>query len=137
MRWTVLVDNSTTIDRFFRAEPGLSFLVEDKGTRVLSDSGNSGMFLRNAQELRLSLAPLDRVAVPRGQLDHTRGSDPRIKYWHQVQDRPVQGREPPGDRRRTGLGLELNPENGVAALYLMLISSTSKTSMPYGSLSPR
>lgn len=27
MRLTVLVDNNTLIDRYFRAEPGLSFLI--------------------------------------------------------------------------------------------------------------
>jgi len=39
MQLTVLVDNNTLIDRYFLAEPGLSFLVEADGMRVLFDTG--------------------------------------------------------------------------------------------------
>ena len=34
MELTVLVDNNTLIDRYFRAEPGLSLLIEDQETIV-------------------------------------------------------------------------------------------------------
>ncbi|MDW5551639.1 hypothetical protein [Methanosarcina sp.] len=39
MNLTVLVDNNTFIDRRFFGEPGLSFLLEDSGIRVLFDTG--------------------------------------------------------------------------------------------------
>ncbi len=35
MKLTVLVDNNTLIDRYFFAEPGLSFLLEDSGIWIL------------------------------------------------------------------------------------------------------
>lgn len=55
MKLTVLVDNNTLIDRYFLAEPGLSFLLEDSGTRVLFDAGYSDIFLKNAWKMGLSL----------------------------------------------------------------------------------
>lgn len=80
MRLTVLVDNTTLIDRYLLAEPGLSFFVQDAGTTVLFDVGYSGVFLRNARKLGLSLAHLDFVALSHGHLDHTWGLDPLIKH---------------------------------------------------------
>ena len=42
MKLTVLVDNSTFIDRYFVGEPAVSYLIEDGETRVLFDAGYSG-----------------------------------------------------------------------------------------------
>ncbi|MCF6248967.1 MAG: hypothetical protein L3J69_16655 [Desulfobacula sp.] len=39
MKLTVLVDNNTLIDRYFLAEPGLSFHIEDGDYTVLFDTG--------------------------------------------------------------------------------------------------
>ena len=36
---TVLTDNNTFIDRYFLAEPGLSFYIEEGPTRILFDCG--------------------------------------------------------------------------------------------------
>ena len=44
----VLVDNNTLIDRYFLAEPGLSFYINDKGHEVLFDLGYSDIFIQNA-----------------------------------------------------------------------------------------
>ena len=49
MKLTVLVDNNTLIDRYFLAEPGLCFHINDKDTNLLLDVGYSDIFLRNAQ----------------------------------------------------------------------------------------
>ncbi|MFZ5812926.1 MAG: MBL fold metallo-hydrolase [Thermodesulfobacteriota bacterium] len=73
MRLTVLTDNATLIDRYFLAEPGLSFFIEDAGTRVLFDAGYSDVFLRNAEKLRIDLSDLDHVVASHGHLDHTWG----------------------------------------------------------------
>lgn len=43
MKLTVLVDKNTLIDRYFLAEPGLSFLIEDGDTVVLFDTGYSDL----------------------------------------------------------------------------------------------
>lgn len=81
MQLTVLVDNNTLIDRYFLAEPGLSFLLEDGDSRVLFDTGYSDIFLRNAQKLGLDLSQLDYVALSHGHQDHTWGLEPLIRHF--------------------------------------------------------
>lgn len=73
MKLTVLVDNNTLIDRYFLGEPGLSFLIEDSGKRVLFDAGYSGVFLENARRMELTLHDLDSVVLSHGHLDHAWG----------------------------------------------------------------
>ncbi len=70
---TVLVDNNTLTDRYFTAEPGLSFLLETAGKKILFDTGYSGMFLANAQKMGIDLLDLDYVVLSHGHLDHTWG----------------------------------------------------------------
>ena len=55
MKLTVLVDNNTTIDRYFLGEPALSFLIEDGEARVLFDAGYSDAFVQNAAKLGVDL----------------------------------------------------------------------------------
>ena len=80
MKLTVLVDNNTLIDRYFLAEPGLSFLIEDGDTVVLFDTGYSDIFLKNAWKIGLSLTNIDYLVLSHGHLDHTWGLEPLIKY---------------------------------------------------------
>ncbi len=56
MQITVLVDNNTLIDRYFLAEPGLSFLIEDENLSILFDTGYSDIFIRNAHKMGKDLA---------------------------------------------------------------------------------
>ena len=70
---TVLVDNTTLTDRYFTGEPGLSFLLETAGKKILFDTGYSGMFLANAEKMGINLRDLDHVALSHGHLDHTGG----------------------------------------------------------------
>lgn len=84
MKLTVLVDNNTIIDRYFLAEPGLSFLIQDNDSTVLFDTGYSDVFLKNAQKLGLNLAFVDYVAISHGHLDHTWGLEPLIKYYTEL-----------------------------------------------------
>ena len=70
---TVLTDNNTFIDRYFLAEPGLSFYIEEGPTRILFDCGYSDVFLRNATAMGIDLALLDHVVLSHGHLDHTWG----------------------------------------------------------------
>ena len=79
MKLTVLVDNNTLIDRYFLAEPGLSFLLEDSGTRVLFDTGYSDIFLKNTRKMGLSLLDLDYLVLSHGHLDHSWGLEPLIR----------------------------------------------------------
>jgi len=59
MRLTVLVDNNTLIDRYFFAEPGVSFYIEQGEKRMLLDVGYSDIFLKNAQKMNVDLRSLD------------------------------------------------------------------------------
>jgi 7,8-dihydropterin-6-yl-methyl-4-(beta-D-ribofuranosyl)aminobenzene 5'-phosphate synthase len=70
---TVLVDNNTLTDRYFTAEPGLSFLLQTAGKKVLFDTGYSGVFLSNAERMGINLRDLDYVVLSHGHLDHTGG----------------------------------------------------------------
>lgn len=84
MKLTVLVDNNTIIDRYFLAEPGLSFLIQDEGGTVLFDTGYSGIFLENAQKMGLDLADLDYLVLSHSHLDHTWGLDSLLKFYTEL-----------------------------------------------------
>ncbi len=73
MRLTVLIENTTLIDRYFRAEPGLSFFIEDGNTSILFDCGYSALFLENAAAMGIDLLNLDAVVLSHGHIDHTGG----------------------------------------------------------------
>jgi 7,8-dihydropterin-6-yl-methyl-4-(beta-D-ribofuranosyl)aminobenzene 5'-phosphate synthase len=81
MKLTVLLDNNTFIDRYFLGEPGLSFFIEDDGTKVLFDAGYSGIFADNAQKLGVSLIDLDYLVLSHGHLDHTWGLEHLLKLY--------------------------------------------------------
>ena len=81
MKLTVLVDNNSLIDRYFFAEPGLSFFIEDGNIRILFDVGYSDIFIRNAYKLKIDLLDLDYLVFSHGHLDHTWGIDPLIKLY--------------------------------------------------------
>ncbi|MCD4743205.1 MAG: MBL fold metallo-hydrolase [Desulfobacteraceae bacterium] len=80
MQLTVLVDNNTLIDRYFLAEPGLSFLIEDEDLSVLFDMGYSDIFIRNAQKMGKNLTSLDYIVLSHSHLDHTWGIEPYLRY---------------------------------------------------------
>ncbi len=84
MQITVLVDNNTLIDRYFLAEPGLSLLIEDATTRVLFDTGYSGIFLENAAAMGKDLSALDYLVLSHKHLDHTWGLETLIRHFTQL-----------------------------------------------------
>jgi len=73
MKLTVLVENTTLTDRNFISEPGLSLYLEADGKRVLFDTGLSGVFIRNADTMQISLTDLDVVVLSHCHYDHTWG----------------------------------------------------------------
>jgi 7,8-dihydropterin-6-yl-methyl-4-(beta-D-ribofuranosyl)aminobenzene 5'-phosphate synthase len=94
MKLTVLVDNNTLIDRYFFAEPGLSFLLEDSGVRVLFDTGYSDIFLTNARKMGLLLLDLDYMVLSHGHLDHTWGLEPLIRLFTEAGIEKLPSRPP-------------------------------------------
>ena len=71
MRIYVLVDNSA--GRSVAAEHGLSYLVENNGVRVLFDTGQTGLFLRNAKEMGVDPGSADYTVLSHGHYDHGGG----------------------------------------------------------------
>ncbi len=72
MQITILVDN-TTNTQYLKAEAGYSvYLVEGK-TKILFDTGETSLFLENAQRLGINLGDLDYVVLSHGHHDHSRG----------------------------------------------------------------
>lgn len=70
---TVLVDNTTLMDRDFCGEAGLSLLLETAGKKILFDTGLSGLFLANAEKMDIDFLDLDFLVLSHGHIDHTGG----------------------------------------------------------------
>jgi len=81
MKLTVLMDNNTLIDRYFLAEPGVSYLIEEGETKILFDTGYSDAFIVNARKMAVSLLDLDYIVLSHGHLDHTWGLVPLMRLY--------------------------------------------------------
>ena len=67
MQVTVLTEN-TVYKRGLFGEHGLSMLLETGGKRYLFDTGQTDVFLRNADKMKLDLERLDGIILSHGQL---------------------------------------------------------------------
>ncbi len=72
MKVTVLVEN-TTISPVFKPEHGLSLFIETKNHKILFDSGNSNLFIENANALGIDLSIVDIFILSHGHHDHGGG----------------------------------------------------------------
>jgi len=73
MELTVLVDNNTLIDRYFKGEPALSYLLKADNKKILFDAGYSDIFLENADKMGENLSGIDHLVLSHGHLDHSWG----------------------------------------------------------------
>lgn len=75
MRCTVIVDNLTglTPKKPFLAEHGFSLLIENKGQKILFDSGYSQIILHNLGLLQVTPAEIDTIVLSHGHYDHVGG----------------------------------------------------------------
>lgn len=71
----VLNDNNC-YDEKFECEHGLSFYVETKDSKFLFDSGETSVFLNNAEKMNIDLNEIDFIAISHGDYDHANG----LKY---------------------------------------------------------
>lgn len=73
MKLTILVDNNTTIDKYYKGEPALSFLLELQGKKILFDTGYSDLFIKNAMQMGIELTNIDYLVLSHGHNDHIGG----------------------------------------------------------------
>lgn len=120
MRLRVLVDNCALIDRYYLAEPAVSYLIEADGLRLLFDAGYSDVYLRNAASMGEDLSRLDYVVISHGHDDHTGG----LAYWPASNGRPELITHPDAfDPKRHGelsIGSPLSREELAARFELRL-----------------
>ena len=72
MKVTTLVENLTYKSGLL-AEHGLSFYIEMESKKILFDTGQSDVFVRNAQALGIDLTEVDAVVISHGHYDHAGG----------------------------------------------------------------
>lgn len=72
MKLVVLIEN-TALDSQLQAEHGLAMYVEKDGFRFLFDTGETNLFMQNAETLGIDLSHLDAVAFSHNHYDHCGG----------------------------------------------------------------
>ena len=71
MRISVLTENHAGSNTM--AEHGLSYLIESDGKRILFDTGQSDVFMRNAEVMNINMRNIDIVILSHGHFDHGNG----------------------------------------------------------------
>lgn len=70
---TTLIENTSDELGKLHAEHGLSLWIEDGGTNILFDTGQSGKFIENAKHLGIDLAKTDFMLLSHAHYDHAGG----------------------------------------------------------------
>lgn len=74
MKISILTEN--VAQSHFKAEHGLSYFIEYDDKKILFDTGQSDVFLKNAKKLNINLEKLDFIVLSHGHFDHGDG----LKY---------------------------------------------------------
>jgi 7,8-dihydropterin-6-yl-methyl-4-(beta-D-ribofuranosyl)aminobenzene 5'-phosphate synthase len=72
MRIVTLIEN-LACKQGLVAEHGLSFYIETGSEKILFDTGQSGLFLQNAQNLGIQIEDIDSLILSHGHYDHSGG----------------------------------------------------------------
>ena len=72
MKITTLIENLVT-SSYLVAEHGLSLFIDTGKHKVLFDTGQTGLFIQNAQKLEIDLTQIDILILSHGHFDHTGG----------------------------------------------------------------
>ncbi len=75
MRIITLIENLVYQQGLF-AEHGLSIYIETGKSRILFDTGQSGLFLQNAKKMGVNIEEIDTLVLSHGHYDHTGGLYP-------------------------------------------------------------
>lgn len=78
MKIVTLIENLTYTQGLV-AEHGLSMLIDTGSTKILFDTGQSGLFLKNAKQLGIDIAEVDSLILSHGHYDHTGGLYPFLE----------------------------------------------------------
>lgn len=92
MQLTVLVDNNTIIDRYFRGEPALSIHIATEGENILFDAGYSDALIHNSSRMGINLLNLDAIVLSHSHLDHSWGLAPLFQLYTEAM---IEGLENP------------------------------------------
>jgi 7,8-dihydropterin-6-yl-methyl-4-(beta-D-ribofuranosyl)aminobenzene 5'-phosphate synthase len=71
MTISILTDNNPGV--YTGAEHGLSYLIEFDGKRLLFDTGQSNLFLKNAETMGIDMTHIDMFILSHGHFDHGDG----------------------------------------------------------------
>lgn len=61
------------------AEHGLSIYIETENKKILFDTGQTGLFIQNAQKLGIAIEDIDSLVLSHGHYDHTGGLYPFLE----------------------------------------------------------
>lgn len=82
LKVTVLVENSVEAiyPTGLLAEHGLSLYIEFRDKKILFDTGQTDILIRNARVLEIDLKKLDAIVLSHGHYDHTGGLKALLEY---------------------------------------------------------
>ena len=78
MKIVTLIENLVYKQGLF-AEHGLSIYIETGNSKIIFDTGQSGLFLQNAQKLGIAVEDVDILVLSHGHYDHTGGLYPFLE----------------------------------------------------------
>ncbi|MGM9947988.1 MBL fold metallo-hydrolase [Floccifex sp.] len=80
MKIVNLIENTSSYP--FLCEHGLSFYIETNNHKILVDTGQSDLFIKNAQILNIDLSKVDLVFISHGHYDHAGGLQSFLEINH-------------------------------------------------------
>ena len=78
MKIVTLIENYVS-DQSLSSEHGLSIYIETGKQKILFDTGQSGLFIHNAQKLGIDIKEIDSLVLSHGHYDHTGGLYPFLE----------------------------------------------------------
>jgi len=78
MKIVTLIENLVYQQGLF-AEHGLSIYLETENNKIIFDTGQSGLFLQNAQKMGIVIEDIDSLVLSHGHYDHTGGLYPFLE----------------------------------------------------------
>ncbi len=77
-----VLNENTVYKRGYLAEHGMSLLIEYEGRKILFDTGQSDVFMRNASRMGENLMDLDAIILSHGHYDHCGGLEYLAEMYH-------------------------------------------------------